>query len=290
MLANQISALAGSQIQKGWGFSVCRNVFTYLLVTTHASIHRSSMSDEEKTEQSPAAVPAAGLTFDLNYRHGFYPFAVTLTSTDPSGFSKDQQKQIKAWHIDNTDQCLLSRELHGSGFPHYHSYVTVRNKQPAGLTRKLKTLYKTMNMDWSHNAVVVKTATDPAGWMGYCLKDLKSDERPLMLKGYKLSWIKDQAMQSMKQREHKRKGRSADDPFVLCSKNAVRLCLEFADKKGLPVSSQHTFALLCAAMMEDNYNFDRIRYEQLYCQLRCKQGNHTSAVSMIMGKLQFIDD
>lgn len=248
------------------------------------------MQEEEKQEQLPAMPPAVGLTYDLNHRHGYYPFAVTLTASCREGFSKDQEKAIKEWHLHNTDQCLVSRELHGSGHPHYHSYVTVKNKQAQGLTRKLKTLYKHMEMPWSHNAVVVKTATDPAGWMGYCIKDLKADEPPLLTKGFKLCWIKEQAMQSIKSREHKRKGRTADDPFILGSKNAVRICLEFADKKGLPVSSQHTFALLCANMMEDNYNFDRVRFEQLYCQLRCKQGSHTSAVSMIMGKLQFIDD
>jgi len=233
---------------------------------------------------------APALTYDLNYRHGYYPFAVTLTSSDANGFTKGQVQMIKQWHVHNTDQCLLSQENHDSGLPHFHSYVTVSNKKAQGLTCKFKTLYKAMDIAWSHNAVCVKTAANPAGWMGYCLKGLKDDAIPLLVKGFKLTWLKEQAMQSIKEREHKRKGRSPDDPFLVGSKNAVRLCLEFADKKGLPVSCKHTFALLVAAMMEDNYNFDRIRFEQLYCQLRCKQGSHTSAVSMIMGKLQFIDD
>lgn len=233
---------------------------------------------------------ANALTYDLNYRQGYFPFALTFTSSDANGFTKDQIKQIKDWHIHHSDQCLLSQEKHDSGLPHFHSYVTVANKQPAGLTRKLKTLYKAMDIEWSHNVVCVKTATNPAGWFAYCLKDLDKDQPPLLVKGFQLSWIKTQALQSIKEREHAQKGRNPADPFLLSSKNVVRLCLEFSDKKGLPISDQHTFALLCAAMMEDNYNFDRIKWDNLYCQLRCKQGSHTSAVSMIMGKLHFIDD
>lgn len=245
---------------------------------------------EEKLEELPPSRPSVGLTYDLHHRHGYHPFAVTLTSPDADGFSKAQERAIKDWHINNSDQCLLSRELHGSGLPHFHSYVTVKNKQPAGLTRKLKTLYKQMDMPWSHNAVKVVTAYEPSGWYGYCWKDLAEDERPLLIKGFALSWIKSEALAAIKVREEKRKGRNPDDPFILGSKNVVRIMLEFAKKKSAPVVDKQTYAQLVALMMEDNYSFDRIRHEQIYCQLRCREGSHSAAISMVLGKLNFIDD
>lgn len=247
-------------------------------------------SDEEKEEEMQQLPAAVGLTHDLHHRVGYYSFAVTLTAPDQDGFSKDQEKMIKEWHKHNSDQCVLSRESHASGLPHYHSYLTCKNKQPAGLTRKLKTLYKTMDMPWSHNAVKVKTCTHPGGWYHYILKDLSADQNPLLTKGFKLSFIRDEALKSLKQREHKRKGRSEDDPFLLGSKNSVRIMLEFAKRKAMPINCKHTFALVCHAMAQDNYSFDRIRLKNLYCQLRSRQGDSHAMVSWVLGGLNFLDD
>lgn len=245
---------------------------------------------QEAKQEENLQVAHAPVTYDLHYREGFYPFAVTLTAPDADGFSKDQQSAIKQWHIHNTDQCVLSRESHTSGLPHYHSYVTVKNKQPAGLTRKFKTLYSQMGMPWSHNAVKVKTCTHPSGWYNYIIKDLPEDANPLLTKGFQVSWIREQALSSLKESEYKRKGRCKDDPFILGSKNAVRICLEFASRKGMPIDSKHTYALVTAAMMQDNYSFDRIRHKNLYPAIRCRQGSYTAQVSHVMGELFHIDD
>lgn len=196
--------------------------------------------------------------------HGY---CITLTCT--GDFTDAQEDEIVQWHRRKTVNCLLVREYHKDGTRHYHSTVRMMSPKTAGgVTRQLKTLYASMGIEFGFKSAAVKKTTDEIGFFHYCLKDVT--DKPLLVTGWLLSWIKEQCKANVMKMPHKEvmKGKRQ-----LNNSNAVDLCLEYALAIGHKVTCLDSFIDLTDLMLDDGYRFTGIRMGQVYAQVKGVHGN-----------------
>ncbi len=207
---------------------------------------------------------------------GLFYFCLTLTSADD--FTADQQDMIIDWHRKHAEYCLLVREYHADGRKHYHSLLAVKKPKNAnGVTRKLETLWKRLNLPWTKGVSVnVKKMTHMTGQFHYLLKD-QAGLKPLLLVGWAYSWIKEQCVNNIKSIPLKLlKG----EVYMVQKNTSVELVLKFASASGATVTCKDSFIELMVEMQAKGYQFDNVRKASLYTNVMARLGNLQQARSV----------
>lgn len=219
--------------------------------------------------------PIRPVSLDTGLKGLFY-FCLTLTSSDD--FTSDQEDLIVDWHRRRAEYCLLVREYHGDGRKHYHSLLAVKKpKSAGGVTRQLETLYKKMNIPWTKGVtVVVKKMTHMTGQFHYLLKE-QASTHPLLLTGWKYSWIKEQCLANIKEIPLKLlKG----DTYMVQKNTSVELVLKFATASGATIACKDSFIDLMVEMQAKGYQFDNVSKKSLYTNVMSRLGNLSQARSV----------
>ncbi len=198
-----------------------------------------------------------------------YPYLLTLTSSD--GFSSVQEGQILHWCRTHTDKCMLVRELHDSGKAHYHALVCTDTKLAQGVTRKLETLYRLMNIEFTPCVSInVKKVTDLVGAMHYLSKDIPVSENPLLCTGWRYSWIKSECLGNIKKIPH---CVLKKDQYMVQNSSSVQLIIRYANAGGFPLCGKQSFITVTTEMQGVGYQFEKIKPKWLYAQVMAMVGH-----------------
>ncbi len=197
-----------------------------------------------------------------------YHYCLTLTCRDT--FTQEQEDLIVAWHRERSDKCLLTREPHGDGRPHYHSLIAVVKPSTANAVNKsLTTLYKKMNIEIVKGiSFFTKRMTDKVGQFHYQLEDCK-DSVVIFLRGWTMSWIKQQCKDGIKKIPHKL---LAGSTYMVQKRTSVELVLRFAKASGLPLTGKTSFIMCVYKMQQDGFQFDNVSKGDLYSNVMARMG------------------
>ncbi len=210
-----------------------------------------------------------------------------LTLTIAGGFTYEEITEVKQWHKNNSESCMLTKELHESGKTHLHSVITCTQKTAQQVTRKIKTLYGKLNLDWEPRvSCVTKRAVVPIGAIAYIMKDLAEGEAPLLLQGWQMTWIQSELKANLKKLPRKVLMR---DEYFVTTKNGCPLVIEYAKRTAMPLLDKFTFKAVVKSMMAESYSFDNCKIKYLFVQVMARMGYLGYADSLLDSELQFID-
>ncbi len=214
----------------------------------------------------------------------YYNYALTLTTSSP-GFDDDEVFAIRDWCKHNSDACFLVEEV--SSHRHLHAAFRCTQKTTVQVTRKLAKLYEKLNLPWvAKVSCKVRRATVLVGWFHYLRKEMKKDE-PLLLTGWKMTWIAEQCAANLKKIPHKV---LLKHDYQVSTKNGTAMVIEYAKRKNLPLCDKYTFADVLTDMAADSYTFESVRIKWLFCQVMARCGERKYMKSHILNELSFIGD
>ncbi len=201
-------------------------------------------------------------------RSDLFYYTITLTSKDD--FTESQEVEIVKWHR-RGEYCFLVREFHADGRKHYHSMMAVRSpKTCSAVVKNLGRLYEKLSIHWQKGvSVKVKKLTHINGYFNYMLKEQAEDEVPLLLAGWKMSWIKEQAVSNLKEVPYKLlKGQT----YMVQKNTSVELVLKYAKASGNAITCKASFVDVVYSMQVDGYQFDNIKKSSLYTNVMARCG------------------
>lgn len=192
--------------------------------------------------------------------HYFY----TLTAQD--GLQPDHLVRFKRWFQDNTDSCLVVRELHSNGNVHLHAGTKQKHKTSGELTRRFAKLYEQLNIPWVKGvSVKIKKVTDLIGIFHYLTKELQG--APLLCQGWQMTWIQQMCKDNLKKMPHKMiKG----DDHTMNMVTATNLVMHYATRSGLPLTGKESFKTVICCMARDGYQLHNLKFKILYAQIMAR--------------------
>ncbi len=212
-----------------------------------------------------------------------YQYMITLTNK--SGFTPEDIAEVRLWHKNNSEECLLVTELHDSGLTHLHSVITCYQKTAVQITRKLKTLWSSLKFDWTPRiSAQVKRVSELIGAFHYLLKDLDG-KKPLLLTGWEMSWIEQQCKENLKKVPH---SILLKDEYFISKKTGLSLVLQFAKRTAMPLCDKETLKHVIIAMMRDGYQFDNCSLKFLLAQVMVRCGADQYASNLLDNEWQFM--
>lgn len=197
-------------------------------------------------------------------------FLYWITLTSSQGFCDAQEDQVVQWHRRNSEKVFLVSEFHESGEKHFHSVLACFKPKIAGkVTEKLVRLYRSMEIDVVTGVTIkVKRVNDFVGILHYLCKDLVGD--PLLLIGWRMSWIKAQCLANVKKMPHKV---LLKNKKLVTVRTAVDLVVQFASAGGYPLTGVDSFATVTGAMVVDGFRFGNVRLKPVFCQVMAVVGS-----------------
>ncbi len=228
---------------------------------------------------------AAQPKMDFHIPKDTFVYAITISPKDD--YDQKDQEIVIDWHS-RFEQTLLVKEIRPQdGVKHYHSLVVSPVKKAQALTRQLERLYTKAGMDFVKGVTFrVKTCVEPIGWFQYLLKDMSEDQKPLGLKGFKMSWIKSLILANLKKMPHQL---LLKDVYAITAKTGTRIVIEYARRKSLTLNDKFSFADVVSDMMSEGYQFDNVRIKYCYAQVMAASGCKRKAASVILADLNFVD-
>jgi len=214
-------------------------------------------------------------SLDIN-QTDLFSYCLTLTSGD--AFTSVQETAFVEWHRSRAVNCLMVREYHTDGRPHYHSLLQVKSPKTANaITKNLERVYERLKLRWVPKvSVCVKKMTNMTGQFHYLLKDLKGD-KPLLLVGWKYTWIKQQCEDSIKTIPLKLlKG----ETYMVQKNTSVELVLKFATATGIRITCKDSFLDVVIQMQHKGFQFDNIKRACLYTNVMARVGCYQAARSV----------
>lgn len=180
--------------------------------------------------------------------------AFTFTFTAPACFTPAQEDQIVQWHRRRASFCLLTKELHEDGSPHYHSVIAAAAPKDTGSwTKAVVTLYKHMDIEYVPRvSCFVKKQTDRVGWFHYLMKEVTHDNPYLLLMGWRMSWIKKKMIDGVKKIPRKMLTKAV---CVLNKSTSSVTVVKYASAASMPLTGKESFIQVWDAMEADNYVF-----------------------------------
>lgn len=211
-------------------------------------------------------------------------FATLTSSTD---FTDDHEQAIIEFHR-QFDSVFLVVENHADGKPHYHAvFRDPRNKQTAKVTLKYERFYAANEIEYTKGiSVIVKRVSELIGTFHYLSKDLPPDQPPLLIRGWRMSWIKETCLKNLKKMPHKM---LMGDSAVVKPACAVDLCCQFAKRANILVDSKFTFGHLIKAMIKDGYLFHNVKLKILFVHVMARLGHDHWVDAWVDNELRFLE-
>jgi len=220
-------------------------------------------------------------SIDLHDQSARTNFYITFTSSEP--FPDSFGTALAKWHARKCDSCLLVTEG-GPGTDkhlHFHSVGSWKTSNTSNVTAACKTLYKKHKIEWSKNAVRVKSVPELYGLFHYLMKDVSEGE-PLMILGWKLSWIKEKILANLKKMPHSMLLKSQ---YTLSPKTQCAIVCKYAECQGLQITCKDSFKSVCIRMVKDKYDFTNVRWKALYAHVLVHFGNDHAFDDMMESEL-----
>ncbi len=207
-----------------------------------------------------------------------------LTVSTKADMSAEQLAGLTSWHKLRTP-CLLVREFRSDGVAHFHSVFGSKVKKANTVTLNLRRLFLSLHIPVQVGVTIkVKRAPHLVGMFHYLTKDL-GDEKPLVLTGWKMSWIKQQCIDNVKNIPNKM---LVKDDHFLKMRTAPGRILAYAKAKGFPIVDKDSYLRLCDQMLIDGFCFDLLKLDMIYGRVMGRLGDARAFHSHHEGKLAFM--
>lgn len=210
-----------------------------------------------------------------------------VTLTHRNGFSDDQRESIIIFHgTDYFKNVMLVQEDHESGERHYHAIAEVKCKQTAGVTRKYQRFYEANELEVTPNAIKVKRVSEKVGLFHYLTKDFEEGQKPLVLRGWRWTWIQEQVVSNLKKQPFKQ---LLKDCYFVNKKNGTDICLSYMKAHKIRVLGKEDYAELVCRMSEEKYRFVQSSHRYIYAEIMTSQKDRRAMRSMIANELFNMD-
>lgn len=227
------------------------------------------------------------MSIDTTANHDRLTFFVTFT-TAGSDWPAGWEKALADLHVRKCDLVLLVTEG-GDGeieHLHYHSVGTWNTRSASNVLKTMERFYLKHGLPWTKRSVHVEKTSHLVGMFHYLLKSKSKGKPPLLLMGWKMSWIKQQCLENVKSTPNKI---VLKDKMCLSAKTATPFVIRYAEAKAMPLSCKLTFADVIAEMMKDGYQFEAVRLKWLFTQVMALSGHLGYCRSFVLGELNFIE-
>lgn len=207
-----------------------------------------------------------------------------LTLSPRQDLSSVHLAVVVDWHKLRTP-CILVSEERTDGVEHYHSVFGDTASRAAKVTEKFNRLMDAGGLPYVKGVTLkIRAVTDLIGMFHYLTKDL-GDGKPLVLSGWKLSWIRQQCLENLKKIPKKMLMRN--DRLIGVA-GSVGLVLEYSKRKGIPLTGKESFRRCLMEMAKEGYRFEKIKIRQLYVHVMAQCGDARAFGAMIDNELQFL--
>lgn len=213
-------------------------------------------------------------------------FEYCITISPRQSFTREERKKLCFWHSKFDSVLLVAEDRPSDGVEHYHSLIQANVKSAHSITKQLVRLFEREGWEYVKGVTCqVKSCSDRIGWMHYLLKD-QGDKAPLGIKGWKLSWIKQQCLDNLKKMPHKMLSKGQ---YMVNPKIGTRLVIEYAKARSIPLTGKDSFKTVLCAMAADGYQFEGAKLKFLYSQVMAMCGDARAFASLIDNELHFLD-
>lgn len=241
--------------------------------------------NDSKMEQLPPTAPLRSAPpRDENGSSQLNEYCITISPR--TTMDQSDRRKLCTWHSRFESVLLVAEDRPSDGVEHYHSLIASPVKSAQAITRQLITLYKSNQWEFVKGVTIrVKTCVDRIGWFHYLTKDLGGNA-PLGIKGWKMTWIKEQCLNNLKKMPHKMLARGQ---YMVNPKVGTRLVIEYAKARAIPLSGKEGFKQVLCAMAADGYQFEGAKLKFLYAQVMAMTGDSRAFASLIDNELHFLD-
>lgn len=212
-------------------------------------------------------------------------YSITLTTS--RDFTPDELEGFCEFFRHNCDSCLLVEERGQRGQLHLHAGTKQKQSQTHEVTRLLARHYELHEIPFQKGvSIKVKKTCDQIGWFHYLIKDIPKDSVPLLIFGWKMTWIQEQCRANLKKVPHKIvKGTDYNVNMLI----ATNLVIQYAKTVGLPLSGKGMFMECICQMAEAGYLFHNVKFKILYCQVMARFHERRPMLSFLTMELQYLD-
>lgn len=211
----------------------------------------------------------------------FY-YKLTLTTRD--GLSEGQADQLVAY-FEKCENCCICIEMGENGTNrHVEGVAGFTTKSSSNIHKDMKKYYEKHNIEYSKFAVKIKSVTHLGGAFKYGIKELKDGDEPAMLKGWKWTWIQDQA-KAAKEDFRKRPVRGK----IVKPSEAPDAMVAFIEANNLVVNSKATFLEVLKRMGDAGYRFGQVKFKVFYADVMCALGDGSALMAVAENELFFLN-
>ncbi len=197
-------------------------------------------------------------------------YMATLTTVD--GFNSVQCQEVILFHRANYFvNCLLTDEEHANGSIHFHSLFDCSTKAAGKVTQKFERFYSAKNIPFCKGvSVCVKSVTDKIGAFIYLLKDQDPTQDPLVVRGWKMTFIQEAIRGHTKKIPFKVLLR---DVYKVTKSNGTEIVLQYAKDNKMTIDDKQSFGGVVCAMVREKYRFASGSYKFIYTECMCMCGD-----------------
>ncbi len=223
---------------------------------------------------------------DITCEEGYHAYAITLTCSPC--FSGENCDDIVSFHKeDYFHNVLLINELHDSGETHFHALADIKCKQAAGVTRKYERFYKAHDIAYVKGiSAKIKTCTDKVGWMHYLLKEFTDDDVPLVLKGWKWTWVQQLVRDSIKKMPHRM---LLKDVYKVTKSNGTEIICKYMQVNSMRVANKEDFMDVICAMSREKYRFSSASIKWCFVEVLIQEGHSKGMRALLEHELFHLD-
>ncbi len=221
---------------------------------------------------------------DDHVQTNHYEYFVTISPQRE--FLREERETLCAWHSKFDSVLLVAEDRPSDGVEHYHSIIQSTVKATTSITKQLARLFEKEQWPYTKGVTVqVKKVSDRIGLFHYLTKDM-GDKPPLGIKGWKMTWIKQQCVENVKKIPHKMLNRGG---YTVNNKIGPNLVITYAKARSLPLTGKLSFSTILCEMAAAGYQFSGVKLKFLYAETMALTGSKQAFASLLENELHFLD-
>ena len=194
-----------------------------------------------------------------------------ITLTRRGGLTDEMLTNIELYFKERFTKVVLNVEAHKSGLLHLHAYAETQVTR-AAIRNHLAKYLRSIGIDTGAKALNVKSADQ--GARQYVVKEVTVDNPVTLCQGWSIETLLAERREALKKLSRKE---VLGNWKVISQDEAIPLMIKFAASHSIAITDKSSFIELGIAMMEEKYDFSRVKMSALYAQVMVQMGSKSAA-------------
>ncbi len=209
-------------------------------------------------------------------------YKVTLTTS--GGLVQANLDEIKNYFSTNEHAYLCVEYGEAGGNCHVEGVIDYDTSKTSNVTRRMKSLYSRMELEFTPNSVRVRKVTHMSGAISYGSKELHEKGSLLLLRGWKQTWIDKQVKDNVKKMRY---DKLCSKGTRLTSLSGAAVMHEWCLANNRVVNGKTDMCEVVRLMGDEKYLFGNVKFKSLYFDLCALFSDGHAAESGCLEALHF---